>query len=49
LSNEISGPVAPICNFKDPDQAMRLANNTEYGLVAQAFTKDLNRGLRLAE
>jgi len=26
-----------------------MANNTEYGLVAYAFTKDLNRGLRLAE
>ena len=49
LSNEIFGPVAPICTFKDEDQAVEMANNTEYGLVAYAFTKDLNRGLRLAE
>jgi succinate-semialdehyde dehydrogenase/glutarate-semialdehyde dehydrogenase len=49
LQNEIFGPVAPICTFKDEDQAIEMANNTEYGLVAYAFTKDLNRGLRLAE
>lgn len=49
LSNEIFGPVAPICTFKTEDEAVRMANNTEYGLVAYAFTKDLNRGLRLAE
>ena len=49
LQNEIFGPVAPICSFKDEDEAVRMANNTEYGLVAYAFTKDLNRGLRLAE
>jgi succinate-semialdehyde dehydrogenase/glutarate-semialdehyde dehydrogenase len=49
LSNEIFGPVAPICTFKTEDEAVQMANNTEYGLVAYAFTKDLNRGLRLAE
>ena len=49
LQNEIFGPVAPICSFKDEDEAVKMANNTEYGLVAYAFTKDLNRGLRLAE
>ena len=49
LSNEIFGPVAPICTFKNEDEAIKMANNTEYGLVAYAFTKDLNRGLRLAE
>ena len=49
LSNEIFGPVAPICTFRSEEEAIRMANNTEYGLVAYAFTKDLNRGLRLAE
>jgi len=49
LKNEIFGPVAPIVTFKTEDEAVELANNTEYGLVAYAFTKDLNRGLRLAE
>jgi succinate-semialdehyde dehydrogenase/glutarate-semialdehyde dehydrogenase len=49
LSNEIFGPVAPIVTFKTEDEAVRMANDTEYGLVAYAFTKDLNRGLLLAE
>lgn len=49
LQNEIFGPVAPISTFKTEDEAVKMANNTEYGLVAYAFTKDLNRGLRLAE
>jgi succinate-semialdehyde dehydrogenase/glutarate-semialdehyde dehydrogenase len=49
LSNEIFGPVAPIVTFRTEDEAVRMANDTEYGLVAYAFTKDLNRGLRLAE
>lgn len=49
LQREIFGPVAPICSFKDEDEAVAMANNTQYGLVAYAFTKDLSRGLRLAE
>lgn len=49
LKNEIFGPVAPIVTFKNEDEAVAMANDTEYGLVAYAFTKDLNRGLRLAE
>ncbi|MEV4991638.1 NAD-dependent succinate-semialdehyde dehydrogenase [Pseudarthrobacter sp. LMD1-1-1.1] len=49
LSEEIFGPVAPIITFTHEDQAVRLANSTEYGLVAYVFTKDLNRGLRMGE
>ena len=49
LSEEIFGPVAPIVTFDTEDEAVRLANNTEYGLVAYVFTKDLNRGLRMGE
>ena len=49
LKEEIFGPVAPIITFKNEAEAIELANDTEYGLVAYAFTKDLNRGLRLAE
>ena len=44
LSEEIFGPVAPIITFDTEDEAIRLANNTEYGLVAYVFTRDLNRG-----
>lgn len=49
LQTEIFGPVAPISSFKTEEEAIAMANNTEYGLVAYAFTKDLNRGLRLPE
>jgi succinate-semialdehyde dehydrogenase / glutarate-semialdehyde dehydrogenase len=49
LQEEIFGPVAPIVTFKNEAEAIALANDTEFGLVAYAFTKDLNRGLRLAE
>jgi succinate-semialdehyde dehydrogenase/glutarate-semialdehyde dehydrogenase len=49
LQEEIFGPVAPIVTFTTESEGIRLANNTGYGLVAYAFTRDLNRGLRLAE
>lgn len=49
LQEEIFGPVAPITTFRDEDEAVRLANDSEYGLVCFAYTQDLNRGLRLAE
>ncbi|WP_323960850.1 aldehyde dehydrogenase family protein [Arthrobacter sp. JZ12] len=49
LQEEIFGPVAPIVTFSTEDEAVRLANNTEYGLVAYVFTRDLNRGLRMGE
>lgn len=49
LAEEIFGPVAPIVTFRDEDEAVRLANNTEYGLVAYVFTQNLNRGLRIGE
>jgi succinate-semialdehyde dehydrogenase/glutarate-semialdehyde dehydrogenase len=49
LNEEIFGPVAPIVSFEDEDEAIRLANDTEYGLVSYAYTQDLKRGLRLIE
>ncbi|WP_294563650.1 NAD-dependent succinate-semialdehyde dehydrogenase [uncultured Arthrobacter sp.] len=49
LKEEIFGPVAPIVTFSTEDQAVQLANDTEYGLVAYVFTRDLNRGLRMGE
>ncbi len=49
MKEEVFGPVAPIITFSTEAEAVALANDTEYGLVAYAFTKDLNRGLRLAE
>lgn len=49
LREEIFGPIAPIVRFKTEEEAIALANDTEYGLVSYAFTKDLKRGLRLIE
>jgi succinate-semialdehyde dehydrogenase/glutarate-semialdehyde dehydrogenase len=49
LEEEVFGPVAPITTFRTEEEAVRLANATEFGLVAFAYTRDLNRGLRLAE
>ena len=49
LHEEIFGPVAPVTTFADEDQALAAANDTPYGLVAYAFTRDLDRALRVAE
>jgi succinate-semialdehyde dehydrogenase/glutarate-semialdehyde dehydrogenase len=49
LHEEVFGPVAPISTFATENEAIRLANDTEYGLVAYAYTRDLNRTLRLTE
>jgi succinate-semialdehyde dehydrogenase/glutarate-semialdehyde dehydrogenase len=47
--DEIFGPVAPIYVFDTEEEAIRLANDTEYGLVAYVYTRDLARGLRVCE
>jgi succinate-semialdehyde dehydrogenase/glutarate-semialdehyde dehydrogenase len=49
LREEIFGPVAPIVTFTDEAEAIRLANDTEFGLVAYVYTRDLARGLRVSE
>lgn len=49
LGEEIFGPVAPIITFTDEADAVRMANDTEYGLVSYVYTRDLARGLRLSE
>jgi len=49
LAEEIFGPVAPIVRFTDQDEAIALANNTEYGLVSYLYSADLRRALRVAE
>jgi succinate-semialdehyde dehydrogenase/glutarate-semialdehyde dehydrogenase len=46
---EIFGPVAPLTAFDDEDEAVRMANDTEYGLVSYLFTQDFNRALRVSE
>jgi succinate-semialdehyde dehydrogenase / glutarate-semialdehyde dehydrogenase len=46
---EIFGPVAPIFAFDSEEEAIAAANDTEYGLVAYVYTRDLNRALRVIE
>jgi succinate-semialdehyde dehydrogenase/glutarate-semialdehyde dehydrogenase len=49
LKEEIFGPVAPVKDFSDEDEAIAAANDTEYGLVAYVFTRDIKRALRVCE
>jgi succinate-semialdehyde dehydrogenase/glutarate-semialdehyde dehydrogenase len=46
---EIFGPVAPIYTFSDDAEAVRMANDTEHGLVSYAYTQDINRGIWVSE
>ena len=46
---EIFGPVAAIQTFAEESEVIRRANDTEYGLVAYVFTRDMARGLRICE
>jgi succinate-semialdehyde dehydrogenase/glutarate-semialdehyde dehydrogenase len=49
LTEEIFGPVLSITTFTDEDEAIDIANSTEYGLAGYVFTQDLARGQRLIE
>ena len=46
---EIFGPVAALQSFADEDEMVARANDTEYGLVAYLYTRDIKRGLALSE
>lgn len=49
MRKEIFGPVLPIMRVADEDEAVRLANDSHLGLLAYVFTRDRERGKRLAE
>ncbi|GAA0325108.1 aldehyde dehydrogenase family protein [Kineococcus aurantiacus] len=49
LTEETFGPVAPVVVFDTEEEGVALANDTEYGLVAYAFTRGLDRAMRVAE
>ena len=49
VQQEIFGPVVPIMKFDDFEQAITLANDTEYGLSAYVFTKNINRLMRIPQ
>lgn len=49
FAEEIFGPVAPITTFSSDDEAIAIANNTEFGLVSYAFTENLTHAIHVAE
>ena len=49
MRDETFGPVLPIMTFKTDEEAIRLANDSAYGLTASVFTRDIARGRRMAE
>jgi succinate-semialdehyde dehydrogenase/glutarate-semialdehyde dehydrogenase len=49
LKEEIFGPVAPVKAFGSEEEAIAAANDTEYGLVAYVYTRDVKRALRVCE
>jgi len=49
MQEETFGPTLPIATFKTEDEAVRLANDSEFGLTASVWTRDLAKGKRVAE
>src|SRR4030095_2200980 len=48
MQEETFGPVVPVMTVRDADEALRLANDTGYGLNASVWTSDIERGIALA-
>jgi succinate-semialdehyde dehydrogenase/glutarate-semialdehyde dehydrogenase len=49
LAKEVFGPVAPIVLFDTDEEALAMANDTEYGLISYVYSEDLKRAIRFAE
>ncbi|MBX3267942.1 MAG: aldehyde dehydrogenase family protein [Acidobacteria bacterium] len=49
MREETFGPTLPICTFATEEEAIALANDTEFGLTASVWTRDIARGRRIAE
>ncbi len=49
LNHEVFGPVAPVVTFDTDEEAVTLANSTDYGLISYVYSEDLKRALRMAE
>jgi succinate-semialdehyde dehydrogenase / glutarate-semialdehyde dehydrogenase len=49
MKEEIFGPVAPVFRFKEEAEAVRMANDTEFGLASYFYTSDLGRTVRVME
>jgi benzaldehyde dehydrogenase (NAD) len=48
-TDEIFGPVAPVTTFRTDDEALALANSSEYGLVGAVYSRSMSRGLAIAQ
>jgi benzaldehyde dehydrogenase (NAD) len=48
-TDEIFGPVAPVTTFRTDDEALALANSSEYGLVGAVYSRSMSRGLSIAQ
>lgn len=48
MKTEVFGPVAPIISVKSDEEAVSIANSTEYGLQSAIFTNDVNRALKIS-
>ncbi len=48
-TDEVFGPVAPVVAFDDDDEALALANDSEYGLAGAVYSRSVSRGLALAQ
>ncbi|WDU51301.1 NAD-dependent succinate-semialdehyde dehydrogenase [Taylorella equigenitalis] len=46
---EIFGPIAPVFKFEDEDEAIKLANDTIFGLASYIYTENLNQTIRVSE
>ena len=49
LVNEVFGPVAPVVLFDTDEEGLKLANDTDYGLISYVYSEDLKRAIRFAE
>jgi aldehyde dehydrogenase (NAD+) len=47
--HEVFGPVLSVLAFRDDEEAVRIANSTDYGLVGGVFTRDIDRATRAAK